>query len=273
MVTGSGFKRALGQFTLGLAVILGFSFPGHAQAAGPQSDFADWSALVVAGDWHAHSGAPSEVFDNARRDIAKALVSAGFDSQNVAEFSVRPERYRAPKPYLTNLQGLFETLDRAPPTAKGGCLVYLTSHGSPLGIVFGDNILTPAMLGTILDQTCEQRPTIAVISACYSGVFVNPLSRPNRMVFTAARSDRTSFGCGESDVYTYFDSCFLSQVTQAQDFARLASQVQACISVREQTTGVSPASEPQLFLGAQIRPLLALLQLDNTPIKSASAER
>jgi hypothetical protein len=269
MVTGARLKQALGQFTLGLAVILGFSIPGHAHAAGPQSDFADWSAMVVAGDWHAHSGAPSEVFDNARRDIARALVSAGFDPQNVAEFSVRPERYRAPKPYLTNLQSLFETLDRAPPTARGGCLVYLTSHGSPLGIVFGDNILTPAMLGTILDQTCGQRPTITVISACFSGVFINPLSRPNRMIFTAARSDRTSFGCGESDLYPYFDTCFLSQVSQAQDFARLASQVQTCISVREQTTGVSPASEPQLYLGAQIRPLLALLQLDNSPIKAA----
>lgn len=269
MVTELGLKRFLSQFALGLGILVGLLIPGHVQAAGSRSDFADWSALIVAGDWHAHSGAPSEVFDNARRDIAKALVSAGFDSQNVAEFSVRPERYRAPRPYLTNLQGLFETLDRAPATARGGCFVYLTSHGSPAGIVFGDNMLTPAMLGAMLDQTCGQRPTIAVISACFSGVFVNPMARPNRMIFTAARSDRTSFGCGENDVYTYFDTCFLSQVSQAQDFARLASEVQTCISVREQTTGVSPASEPQLYLGAQIRPLLALLQLDNTTIKSA----
>ena len=269
MVTGSGIRRGLGQMALRLAVLIGLLIPGQGHAAGPQSDFADWSALVVAGDWHAHSGAPSEVFDNARRDIAKALITAGFDPLNVAQFSVRPERYRAPKPYLTNLQGLFETLDHAPATARGGCLVYLTSHGSPLGIVFGDNVLTPAMLGAMLDQTCGERPTIAVISACFSGVFVDPLARPNRMIFTAARSDRTSFGCGENDVYTYFDTCFLSQVPEAQDFARLASQVQNCISVREQTTGVSPASEPQLYLGAQIRPLLALLQLDKPPINSA----
>ena len=269
METGSGLKRFLSQFTFGLAVFVGLLLPGHAQAEGARSDFADWSAMVVAGDWHAHNGAPSEVFDNARRDIAKALVSAGFDPLNVAEFSVRPGRYRAPKPYLTDLQTLFQTLDNAPATAGGGCLVYLTSHGSPAGIVFGDRMLTPAMLGAMLDQACGQKPTIAVISACFSGVFVNPLARPNRMIFTAARSDRTSFGCGETDVYTYFDSCFLTQVSQAQDFARLASQVQSCISLREQTTGVSPASEPQLYLGAQIRPLLTLLQLYNTPIKSA----
>jgi len=269
MGTGSVLKQALGQIALGLAVLIGLVLPAHGQSATSRSDFADWSALVVAGDWHAHSGEPSEVFDNARRDIAKALVSAGFDPPNIAQFSVRPEHYHAPKPYLTHLQGLFETLDHAPATARGGCLVYLTSHGSPLGIVFGDTVLTPAMLGAMLDQTCGQRPTIAVISACFSGVFVNPLARPNRMVFTAARSDRASFGCGENDVYTYFDTCFLSQVAEAQDFARLASQVQNCISVREQTTGVSPASEPQLYLGAQIRPLLALLQLDNSPIKAA----
>ena len=29
------------------------------------------------------------------------------------------------------------------------------------------------------------------------------------MVLTAARPDRTSFGCGEADKYPYFDDCFL----------------------------------------------------------------
>src|SRR5579871_5752070 len=57
------------------------------------SGFSDWGAVVVAGDWHAHSGAPSEVFDNARRDIAADLVRIGFSPANVVQFSVRPARY------------------------------------------------------------------------------------------------------------------------------------------------------------------------------------
>ena len=55
---------------LALALLLAL-FPsvraGGARAAGP---FADWAAVVVAGDFHAHSGADSEAFDNARRDVS-----------------------------------------------------------------------------------------------------------------------------------------------------------------------------------------------------------
>ena len=56
-------------FLVVLALLLGAS---RASANG----FETWAAIVVAGDFRAHSGAPSEVFDNGRRDIAKALVSA-----------------------------------------------------------------------------------------------------------------------------------------------------------------------------------------------------
>ena len=69
--------------------------PGAARLAGQgragpgaAGAFANWAAIVVAGDWHAHSGAPSEVFDNARRDLAKALVAAGFSPDHVRQFSV-----------------------------------------------------------------------------------------------------------------------------------------------------------------------------------------
>ena len=41
--------------------------------------FSDWAAIGVAGDWHADSGAPSPVFDNARRDIAGELDLGGLD--------------------------------------------------------------------------------------------------------------------------------------------------------------------------------------------------
>ena len=44
------------------------------------------------------------------------------------------------------------------------------------------------------------------------------------MVVTAARPDRTSFGCGELDHYTYFDDCFLRAIPHAEDFAALGSR-------------------------------------------------
>ena len=63
--------------------------------AGP---FSNWTAVVVAGDYHAHSGGPTEAFDNARRDVSKALVELGFDKTSIQQFSVRPKRYPADAP-------------------------------------------------------------------------------------------------------------------------------------------------------------------------------
>ena len=78
------------------------------------------------------------------------------------------------------------------------------------------------------------------------------------MVLTAARPDRSSFGCGESDRYPYFDDCFLKSFGQARDFAELGRKVQACVARREIETHMSPPSEPQLWIGAALRPLIPL---------------
>ena len=50
---------------------------------------------------------------------------------------------------------------------------------------------------------------MALISACYSGVFVDPVGAPNRIILTAAREDRTSFGCSDDADFTHFGGAFL----------------------------------------------------------------
>ena len=44
--------------------------------AGAATPFQNWAAVVVAGDFHAHDGQASEGFDNARRDVSRALAAA-----------------------------------------------------------------------------------------------------------------------------------------------------------------------------------------------------
>lgn len=220
--------------------------------------FDDWAAVVVAGDFRAHGDVTTEAFDNARRDVARTLTSLGFQRQNLREFSVRPERYRDARPLKSDLKTIYETLSSLTKQTGSGCLVYLTTHGAPQGAAIGDQVLSPPLLGAILERTCAERPTIVVLSACYSGVFLPYVAAPNRMVLTAARPDRTSFGCGQNDTYPYFDQCFLQSVPRGGDFTALAAVVRACVTRREQETGMSPPSEPQLTIGAQIRPLLPL---------------
>ena len=246
----------------GLVCVLALIVAASAQAASP---FQNWAAVVVAGDWHAHSGGPSEAFDNARRDVSKELQRVGFDAANMRQFSVRPERYHDPVPLKTAPKDIYDTLVDLTAKAKDGCLIYFSSHGAPNGVVVAQSILPPGLLGAMLDRPCGTRPTIVIISACFSGVFVPDLAGPNRMVLTAARRDRTSFGCGETDKYPYFDDCFLQVSPHAHDFPTLATQVQACVAARELKEGMKPPSEPQVFIGPQLRPLLPLYVFPSTP--------
>lgn len=243
-----------------LALALVLSLPVFARAQPPASPFAGWAAVVVAGDWRAHGGGSSEAFDNARRDVGAALLSAGFRAENLREFSVRPARYR-PRPARADLRAIYQGLATAAQRAPDGCLVYVSSHGAPEGVVIGDRLLEPETLAAMLDDACGRRPTIVVISACFSGAFVPAVAGPQRMVLTAAREDRSSFGCGEADRYPYFDGCFLQSFSQAADFAELGRRAQACVARREVETRMAPPSEPQLWIGAELRPLLPLFAL------------
>jgi hypothetical protein len=247
-------------FGLALAVWL-FSVNG-ASAAGA---FSNWAAIVIAGDWHAHSGEPSEVFDNARRDLTKAFIGMGVSSANISQFSVRPERYTKEAVLKSAPRPVYDRLMTLAKQAQGGCLIYFTSHGAPEGVVVDDNIWNPDIVAQLIDTACGSRPTVVVVSACFSGVFVPALEGPNRMIMTAARPDRTSFGCGQQDRYTYFDGCFLQSLAQSHDFAALASTTQACVAKLEIATNASPPSEPQVFIGPQLRPMLPLYAFQPQP--------
>lgn len=233
-----------------------------APAALAQSLFSDWAAVVVAGDSRSGDDKPTETFDNARRDIAQALVEAGFSADNLRQFSVNPERY--PDQPVLKSDGLtvFRELQSLTARATGGCLLYFTSHGVPQGVLVGDGLVSPGLMARAADEICGQKPTVVVVSACYSGVFVPALAGPNRAVLTAARPDRSSFGCGESDVYPYFDACLLEGMPQAADFVALARSAQTCVARKETEQGLSPPSEPQFAAGGAIRPMLPLYSFD-----------
>lgn len=244
-----------------LTWLIGAIWLALAGAAGAGPAFSDWSAVVVAGDWHAHTGGPSEAFDNARRDVSAALEDAGFEPQNLRQFSVRPERYRDAALTRSQPQAIYDALAELTSKASGGCLLYFSSHGAPQGVVIDQHFMPPGVLATIVDNTCGKRPTVVIISACFSGVFVPALAGANRMILTAARPDRSSFGCGEADKYPYFDQCVIETLPNAPDFAALGTKVQACVAAREAKEGMKPPSEPQLFIGPALKPLLPLYSL------------
>ena len=223
--------------------------PARAVEAAPSNvtDFSNWAVLLVAGDYRAHSGAPSKVFDNARRDLATAFAKIGFKRSNMAQFSVDYDD-GTEHVAIPDIANDLEALTRR---ARGGCLIYFTSHGAPTGMVMGDVLLSPAQMRDMVNASCGSRPSVIVMSSCYSGQFVAPLQGENRIILTAARPDRTSFGCGEMDHYTFFDDCFLRALPMAGDFPSLGGLVQQCVAQREVQMKASPPSEPQVSVGPQ----------------------
>jgi hypothetical protein len=63
---------------------------------------------------------------------------------------------------------------------------------------------------------------VVVVSACYSGTFVEPLADNHTIVITAASRSRTSFGCSDERHLTYFGEAFYReervQASQPQSY-------------------------------------------------------
>lgn len=249
---GLGFKpTGLGLITLAL---IGISAAGHSSASSP-TDVSNWTSIVIAADWRDGQGKAIEAFDNAQRDIASGLLQRGFSPSHQASLSLNPT-----KPDRVSPLEAMERIRSLGQVQTSGCLFYLTSHGTPANITFGDTEgLKPVDMAALLRMGCGNRPTVVVLSACFSGSFIDALKAPNRMIMTAARRDRTSFGCGEGEVYPWFDACVIEHLATATHFLDLAAETRACVTRREGEAQVELPSEPQVFIGAEMQIRLPLV--------------
>lgn len=233
--------------------------PAFAQASGGRFD--GWATAVIAADWRDGAGHPIDAFDNARRDVTRGLLDVGLPRDGLVEVSLRPDAARP-----VGAADALARITEATREATRGCLLYFTSHGSPEGIIFGpDAILGPADMANVVRRWCGARPTVVIVSACYSGVFVNALAAPNRMVLTAASRERTSFGCAAEETYPWFDGCVIETLPTATDFLALAAAARACVARKEQEAGIALSSEPQLFVGAEMQLRLPTLRFERSP--------
>ncbi|WP_313494715.1 C13 family peptidase [Stenotrophomonas sp.] len=155
------------------------------------------------------------------------------------------------------LNGLGQTLD----PNEDVLFLYLTSHGLHDNSVYlhtgrdQEDYLAPAQLARMLDEAHIGNAVI-VVSACFSGAFVPALISPQRMVITAARKDRPSFGCGNTDSATWFGRAFLIEALNAtNDFARAYTLAAGNVRRREKEQGERP-SEPQFQNGRTVAAVL-----------------
>lgn len=95
--------------------------------------------------------------------------------------------------------------------------------------------------------------TVLLLSACFSGSFIPALQEPHRIVFTAARADRTSFGCQAGAEHTVFGDALLQTLAQPGTSLRDAvAATRATVTARERALRVTDPSQPQVSVGAAV---------------------
>ena len=241
-------------------LIVAFVMVGSCSATA-QSRLDGWAAAIIAADWRTSDGQPIQAFDNARRDLTAGFLAAGFRRENTIDLTLRPD---VDDP--VDVDEAIAAVSDVTARATDGCLLYFTSHGSPEFMVFGpDAELDPTTMASLVRRWCGPRPTVVVISACFSGIFADGLEAPNRMIVTAARRDRTSFGCSEEATYPYFDGCMIESLPDATDFIALAQAARRCVSRREEAEGLTPPSQPQVRIGANMQMRLPTLRFAQAP--------
>jgi len=219
------------------------SRPPTTAAAPATVPAARWHVVLIAGD----NNSPS--FDNGIDALRDKLAARGV--RDIRLLTSDPERN--PSAQVASLANVSNALRNA--DGAGACLAYITSHGNETGVVLrvANGVIRPGSLDNALDAGCGTLPTVVVVSACHSGVFLTSAMRqPNRVVLTAAAADRVSFGCGSGDQFTYYDQCLLQQFDAASTWGQLAQATRACVQKLEQSMGIGTPSLPQIFVGSAV---------------------
>jgi peptidase C13-like protein len=165
---------------------------------------------------------------------------------------------------VSNLRTTLAYLGNTIDTEEDIVLLHIASHGDsdyrlafdlpPLEL----DELTPTSLARMLADSGIKWKVI-VISACFSGGFVEPLRDDNTLVITASDALHPSFGCSYESDYTWFSEALYDEaLRETFSFAEAFAAAKKAVSGRERAEGYPP-SNPQIAMGSAMRKKLAAL--------------
>lgn len=143
-------------------------------------------------------------------------------------------------------------------------VLYTTSHGAKVGLAYHDGnngygILAPERLAGLLDEL-GIRNRVLILSACYSGIFVPALSSDTTALFTAASSERPSFGCMAENDWTFFGDAMINRaLRKPQPLEKASDEARTLIGEWEGSASLQP-SNPQVSIGDKVPAWLAPLE-------------
>lgn len=204
------------------------------------------------------------VFGREAREAARVLARR-YDAAGRTIVLTDDENPREAVASPANLALALARVAELMDTREDAVVVYTTSHGSAsMGLAYRDaargvGAIPPERLEAMFkDVGIANR--MVILSACYSGVFVPRLKSRTAVVVTAAAANRSSFGCGAGNDWTYFGDAFLNRaLRKAQPLAAALDEGAATVARWETAEKLTP-SKPQVSIGSDVQRWLGPLE-------------
>ena len=193
--------------------------------------------------------ASQEVFrrevDFVQAEFARRFGTAG---RSVSLINSRNTAASAPMATVTSIRQAVKAIAARMDREQDILFLFLTSHGSreheltlnQNGMQLAD--LGAKELGALLKES-GIRWKVVVVSACYSGGFIDPLKDERTLVIAAARSDRRSFGCADENDFTYFGrALFKESLPKSRSFVEAFRRAEVLVKDWERKDSSGPAS-------------------------------
>lgn len=203
--------------------------------------------VTVAGD------GTEEVFRREAEYVSKEFGERfGTRGHTVVLANSRTSADRLPMATTASLRRALTAVAKRMDPKRDILFLFITSHGSRThwlslredGIALAN--LKAAELGRML-RGLHLRYKVVVISACYSGGFTKPLDDGHTLIITAARADRSSFGCADENRFTYFGRAFFKDgIPQTDSFVDAFAKASDLVRGWEDKEKMKYHSEPQI---------------------------
>ena len=201
-------------------------------------------------------------------DVAQQLFDERFDTDGRSIVLVNNPATVLEQPLATasNLRASLSVIGDTIDPEQDVVMVYLTSHGNrdhSLAVQFPPlelDPVTPDSLKQMLDDA-GIKWRIIVVSACYSGGFVEPLADEYTLVITSSGVDAPGFGCDGRAPPTLFGDAFFQQgLGKSGSFEAAFEVAKARVAERESAAGYAPPSDPQWRMGEEMAEKLKSLR-------------
>ncbi len=207
--------------------------------------------------------ADQDVFMKEVHSVAK-MFDERFDTAGRSLMLINNPATVAESPFasVTSLEAALRRVAQVMDLDEDILFLFITSHGSrengpqfefaPLRF----NSLAPSRLRELLDQSGIKR-RVVVVSACYSGGFVDALKSDGTLVIASSSADKPSFGCSNDADFTYFGKAYFDEaLRKTYSFSQAFELARPLIAERERKASFR-GSDPRMYAGEAIQRALA----------------